>query len=493
MRWIMGRGVSALFVVFLFATTAFSQAAAGAYTIVALPDTQIYSKSYPNILAAQTQWIADHKTDMNIQLVVGLGDIVDAGGRIYQWQNADAAYRTLDGAGVPYVAAIGNHDYDANNPAGRTTYTKNFNSYFGPARYVGKSYYMGSYPAGSNENFYSVLQLGGRQYLVLVLEVFPRDEALNWAAGVLAANTDKRVIVVTHAYTYYDNMRMSKCDSNSSYSFGVGQDNDGEDVWNKLVSKYANVELVLSGHVVQGDGTGRRTDIGANGNLVNEILSDYQSWANGGNGYLRLITVDPVAGQISVKTYSPYLNQYLTDSHNQFTVPYSTNGNYAGTSMKITGKVKSAIDCSALSGVTVSIGSTVTTTDSYGKFSIPATAGVPLAMTAKRSGWGSVTKVASAVPGQASPAKFLMASSGVLKGKVLSPAGASLSGATVTVKGGALKITKSVTTDAYGNFSTSWIPVGTYTVGADLTGYQGASATATVSTGATTTLQLTMQ
>jgi hypothetical protein len=61
------------------------------FTIVALPDTQFYSSLNPQIFAAQTQWIADHAQDQNIQLVVGLGDIVDSGGDSTQWQNADAA------------------------------------------------------------------------------------------------------------------------------------------------------------------------------------------------------------------------------------------------------------------------------------------------------------------------------------------------------------------------------------------------------------------
>src|SRR5215470_17362628 len=67
------------------------------FTIVALPDTQFYSSTYPQIFAAQTQWIADHVKDQNIKLVAGLGDIVDGGGSLSQWQNADAAVRLLQG------------------------------------------------------------------------------------------------------------------------------------------------------------------------------------------------------------------------------------------------------------------------------------------------------------------------------------------------------------------------------------------------------------
>jgi hypothetical protein len=468
------------------------QSTPGEFTIVALPDTQIYAKSYPAIFASQTKWIADHKTDMNIQLVVGLGDIVDAGGNTTQWGNADAAYRTLDGV-VPYMAAIGNHDYDANNPAGRTGWTKNFNKYFGPSRYSGKSYYGGNYPAGSNENFYGVVTLGGKPYLIVVLECFPRDVALDWAAGVIKANSDKDVIIVTHAFTYADNMRMSKCDSNSSYSFGVGSDNDGEDVWTKLGSKYANVVMVLSGHVVQGDGTGRRVDYGVNGNLVNEILADYQSWTNGGNGYLRVMTFQPALNQVVVKTYSPWLNQWLTDSHHQFTVPLKAGATNLFAQATLSGKAKSAIDCSAMANVAVTVNGTTLMTDSAGKFSFALTGPTMYGVTAKRSGWGSGSKIGTVVPGQASPMKFLMATSGVLRGSTVTTVGAAVGGATVTITGGALKISKTMTSDAAGNYSTGWIPVGNYQVTVSKSGYNAGSSSATVNTGLTTTVVTAFQ
>src|SRR5262249_24234308 len=151
-----------------------------------LPDTQFYARSYPQIFSSQTQWIADHLQDQNIRLVVGLGDIVDGGGDGTQWQNAVSAYALLQGQ-VPYMVTIGNHDYDQNNPAGRTAATRNLNANFGPQYYASAPWYKGSYPAGSDENFYSILNINGTNYLILVLEFDARDSALNWAGQVLAA------------------------------------------------------------------------------------------------------------------------------------------------------------------------------------------------------------------------------------------------------------------------------------------------------------------
>lgn len=464
------------------------------FTIVALPDTQFYSSLNPQIFAAQTKWIADHVQDQNIQLVVGLGDIVDGGGVQAQWQNADAAVRLLSGK-VPYMMAIGNHDYDQNNPAGRTASTKNFNSFFGPARYAGAAWYKGSFPAGSNENFYGVVTVNGRNYLIVVLEFAARDSALAWADGILKANQDKDAIIVTHMFTYMDNTRISGCDLNSAASFGVGQDNNGEDMWWKLVRKYPNIHMVLSGHVVQGDGTGRRMDLGLNGNLVNQFLSDYQSGPLGGGGYLRIIRISPSLNRVSVTSYSPYLDKFLTDDHNQFTVPYHNPGvsTAPGT---LSGKAKSAIDCSAAAGVTVAYSGGSAVTDANGNFTIPATARKSLTFVAGKSGWlsdartGTSTLDAVAEP---SPTKIFISTAGQISGHVLSSGGAPVSGATLTFIGGKLRLSKTVTADGAGAYTSSWISLGSYTVTVSAPGFARASTAANVNGGLTTALNVTLK
>jgi hypothetical protein len=44
----------------------------------------------------------------------------------------------------------------------------------------------------------STISLGGVDYLILALEYIPRQSALDWADGILKANADKPVILVTH-------------------------------------------------------------------------------------------------------------------------------------------------------------------------------------------------------------------------------------------------------------------------------------------------------
>src|SRR5687768_13595683 len=192
------------------------------FTVVVLPDTQIYSRAYPHIFRAQTEWIARNHTSMNIRFVVGLGDVVDNGSSLTEYKNADAAVQVLDQAGVPYVLPLGNHDYDNNQPSGRAATL--FNQFFGPARYAGAAHYQSSYPAGTNENFYSLFNVSGRQLLVLALEFNPRDSALQWANGVLAAHPSAEAIIATHSYLFSDDSRVAKCDPDSAATYGLNAD-----------------------------------------------------------------------------------------------------------------------------------------------------------------------------------------------------------------------------------------------------------------------------
>ena len=59
-------------------SVALRRAAAPEFTIIALPDTQHYSESFPAIFTSQTQWIVDNKEARNIVFVTHEGDIVES-------------------------------------------------------------------------------------------------------------------------------------------------------------------------------------------------------------------------------------------------------------------------------------------------------------------------------------------------------------------------------------------------------------------------------
>jgi nitrogen fixation protein FixH len=352
------------FLCFAFSIPALAQSTD--FTLIVMPDVQNETEYYPQVLASETQWIVNQQSALNIQGVLGLGDITNNGSDQTQWANADAAYELLDEAGIPYFLAIGNHDYENASPNTARS-AIGFNQWFGPARYANYPWYQGNYQ-GSNENFYGTLTINGKQYLILVLEFVPRDAAVEWAKDVIAGNPDKEVILVTHSYLYSDNTRVDQCDTKDM----VG-DNYGDKVWTKLVSQYANFNMVLSGHVTNGKGA-RRADLGISGNLVNQIFSNYQLLANGGDGYLRIMTFHPSTDTMDVKTYSPYLQSYMTDSGNQFTIPWHVQANSATTG-SISGLVRDVGTCKPIAGATVTAAAQTATTDSTGHYSLTVPAG----------------------------------------------------------------------------------------------------------------------
>jgi hypothetical protein len=88
-----------------------------AFSMVVLPDTQLYSQKHPDSFFAQTNWIRQNRDKESIVFVMHVGDLVQNRSKsLSEWKVADEAMAVLDGI-VPYGIAIGNHDYDS--PEGR--------------------------------------------------------------------------------------------------------------------------------------------------------------------------------------------------------------------------------------------------------------------------------------------------------------------------------------------------------------------------------------
>ena len=466
-----------------------AQVTAPDFSVVVLPDTQFYSESYPAIFNAQTQWIVSNSANYNIQFVLGEGDIVNVADQPAQWQNADAAVRLLDSAKIPYVLPLGNHDYDDFNPSARGTTA--FNTYFGPSRYAQYSWYKGGFPSGTNDNFYTVFTVNGKQYLILALEFLPRQESLDWAKTVLDANPNKEIIVVTHSFLFTDSTRADQCNNNDN---GGAGNNQGEDVWQSLLINYPNLSLVLNGHFT-GSTASRRVDLGLQQNLVNEIFANYQSLTNGGDGWMRILTFRPSLNRIDIVTYSPYLNQYKTDSNNQFSITWHSTGTGSGTGT-IAGLVRgeraapSPYQCVAISGATLTAGGENASSNSNGSFSLALPAG-NYSLSAAAPGWVMTEddEEEGAYPGYTSSAKmFLEPLLGSVSGKVTDGSGNPLNGAAVAFSGGTIPTQISATATATGTYTVPSISVGSYNVTASAAGQTTATATTTVTQGQTTTL-----
>ncbi len=293
----------------------------GSWTIVILPDTQDYAEKYPGLFDLQTQWIVDNKDNYNIKQVLHLGDITNRATDL-EWSRASNAMARLDGI-IPYAIVPGNHDIGPGGTArDRTT---RMNKYFPPKRFKNQPTFAGTMGPGSIENNYHLFTEGGQNFLILGLEFAPRDKTLRWADKIISAHPHRKTIVITHAYLYhdstrYDHQKYADKQSYNPYIYGISDDvNDGEQMWQKLISKHENSLMVISGHVL-GDGLGFLISEAKPGNEVYQMLVNFQNKPLGGESWLRLMEFLPDGKTIQVKNYCPLYDKYKTGPQDQFII-----------------------------------------------------------------------------------------------------------------------------------------------------------------------------
>ena len=100
------------------------------------------------------------------------------------------------------------------------------------------------------------------------------------------------------------------------------QSHSGEWVWKNLISKNPQIFLVLSGHFDNAGGQFHQTSLNEQGGSVHELLADYQNHKDGGNAYLRLMRFVPERKVMEVRTYSPVVDQFMTDKASEFVLPW---------------------------------------------------------------------------------------------------------------------------------------------------------------------------
>ncbi len=284
------------------------------WTIILLPDTQLYSESAPNIFTNQTQWIVDNKDALNIKIVLSLGDLVDNWNVVSEWNVANESWSKIIDANIPAAIVPGDHDHDSEDPDGSTSY---YDEYFPIDRFNETAWWGGNH--NNNTNSYRLLTIGGDDYIFLSVDFCPDDDELAWVNTTLETYSDRKAIINTHAFL----------DDNGGYAGGDCDRVSGTTVfmWDRAFKYHDNLQLILSGHMHLDDGEANATVNNVNGTPVHQIMADYQARTNYGNGLLRILTFNPSNDLIDVKTYSPWINAYETDADSQFNLVYDMSSN----------------------------------------------------------------------------------------------------------------------------------------------------------------------
>ena len=273
------------------------------YSFAVLGDTQCISladaKNGTSYTEQMFNWIKNNKENKNIQYVLGLGDITNtfkSSDTYYtaEWQIAKDCYAILDEAGISYSLVRGNHDISSGMNSAFGTGTEYYNSIIAlsettdsEGRAMGG--FLGEYTDATQtafkiENSFRKITAGEDKWLIVTLDWAPSEEALTWLSGILELNPDYRAIITLHQFLQKDGAIIDDPEGTLPHE-NIGDANWGEvttggtvhprTLWDRVLSKYANVEMILAGHVPVDDIV-RTQYRGDNGNTVTCMLIDPQ-------------------------------------------------------------------------------------------------------------------------------------------------------------------------------------------------------------------------
>lgn len=270
------------------------------FSIAVLPDTQQeVLRSSDGRFINRTRWLVAKRKSLDLRYVTHTGDVVNWDTPNHsQYSVARNAFNVLNTAGIPYSLSIGNHDTQATGVGGaardasrshalqRDTHV--FNSYLNRQT----KNLAGAYQAGRVDNTFHTFSAGGKGWLVLNLELWPRRDVVAWAERVVKSHPKHNVIIVTHAYL--------------SSKGGVGNSNGGygdtspQYLRKHLVGKYKNVRMVFSGHTGR---AGHWSARGTHGNRIDYFLTTLHSTTT---NPVRLVKINTKTGTVTSKVYAPW-------------------------------------------------------------------------------------------------------------------------------------------------------------------------------------------
>ena len=286
-----------------------------AYTIALLPDVQFTTRKFPANLVPIFDYLLDNKDALNLQYVIGLGDLTDENTE-GEWTIIRHQTSRLNGI-IPYSMVRGNHDVTYNDSA--LLYDK-FYSVPGQHYYEHVAANGGFQDPTSTKNSYLLFTVGEVDYLILNLDFASTEDVLEWADEVLTQYPNRRVIMATHAYLYSNGQPLTE-DTVYSPSMYTPFWNDSDDYWDKLLRKHANVSMVVCGHIGV-DNIVCTEAVGDNGNTVHQILSDpqYSDELAGGLGFVTLMHFTEDGSIMRMESYSTVMQKYFRETNYDLTL-----------------------------------------------------------------------------------------------------------------------------------------------------------------------------
>ncbi len=281
-------------------------------------------------------YIINNAQDKKIAHVFGLGDITERAS-VWEWVQKGCPYapdeefsiaveqfKRMQEAGLDFSLVRGNHEsWDTYN---KYLGTGEASADLGYSELVDDVYV---HPDGTVDytNTVHYFSAGDLDYMVITLDYGASDAVLKWAGEKIAANPYKNVIITTHAYMYRDGTTLDTGDvvppsqDTDNIVYDKTNINNGDDMWNKLISRYPNIVLAMSGHDPTDDIVMSQWQ-GVNGNTVTNILIDPQGmdkyyYNDGCAGAVAMFYFSDGGKIVDVRYWSTAKNAYIK-TNNQF-------------------------------------------------------------------------------------------------------------------------------------------------------------------------------
>lgn len=274
------------------------------WTLVMVPDTQHLS-FYGNNLDNLFQYVVDEAPSRNIKMMMHMGDIVAGfGDQNNQWTKADLAFDVWKNSGIPFLANIGNHDFE-NSSYQSNRLATDYKALMDLSWHQGQDWFIDDTYDGMT-NTASKITVGNYTYLFVSVEHLPRAAAVTWVTDLI----DVHYSDVDYIFLSVHMLLLGN---------GTRTTNPAVVALWDAVKDYDKLRLTLSGHVYDGDdpAKARRTDDGIHQhclNYQNETGSNYDA-----SGVVRFYTIDQSDHSVTVDTWNGILNTEYTDSDNKFT------------------------------------------------------------------------------------------------------------------------------------------------------------------------------
>ena len=195
----------------------------------------------------------------------------------------------------------------------------------------------------------------------------------------------------------------------------------------------------------------------------------------------------------SASGYSSQSSSTTVNSGAASTLDFQLTPSAPGGNGAITGRVTNVSTGASISAATVSFSGHSTTTSSTGTYSFSSVAAGTYTVSVTHSGYISESATVTVNSGATSTLNVQLSTAGKIAGKITTSTGAAVSGASIHFAGGTISTTADTKSSSTGTYSSSWIPIGSYSVTVSASGHSSQTKSVTVSTGNTTTLNFTLQ